>query len=147
MRYCLGVRPIKANGLRVYPLIFTENYAAMVYPRVHQISVEPKTIGQFTSLTDINGVKIFEGDIIRYTRTNMYAPSCSFHKQDLVSIHLVLWDSSVSAFVQQHYSLNEKRIVGKGSAVLYDDRAKENIVEVIGNIHDNPELLKECNNA
>jgi uncharacterized phage protein (TIGR01671 family) len=100
------------------------------------------TVGQYTGLTDKNGTKIFEGDIIRYTRTNMYAPSCSFHKQDLVSIHLVLWDSSVSAFVQQHYSLKEKRIVGKGSAVLYDDRAKENIVEVIGNIHDNPELLE-----
>lgn len=103
--------------------------------------IYPETVGQYTGLTDKNGKKIFEGDIIRYTRTNMYAPSCSFHKQDLVSIHLVLWDSSVSAFVQQHYSLNEKRIVGKGSAVLYDDRAKENIVEVIGNIHDNPELL------
>ena len=106
------------------------------------IEVIPSTIGQYTGLTDKNGTKIFEGDIIRYTRTNMYAPSCSFHKQDLVSIHLVLWDSSVSAFVQQHHSLNEKRIVGKGSAVLYDDRAKENIVEVIGNIHDNPELLE-----
>lgn len=104
--------------------------------------INPSTVGQYTGLLDKNGKKIFEGDIIRYTRTNMYAPSCSFHKQDLVSIHLVLWDSSVSAFVQQHYSLNEKRIVGKGSAVLYDDRAKENIVEIIGNIHDNPELLK-----
>ena len=105
-------------------------------------TIDGKTLGQYTGLTDKNGKKIFEGDIIRYTRTDMYAPSCSFHKQNLVSIHLVLWDSSVSAFVQQHYSLNEKRIVGKGSAVLYDDRAKENIVEVIGNIHDNPELLK-----
>ena len=105
--------------------------------------VSKETIGQYTGLTDKNGTKIFEGDIIKYTRTNMYAPDCSFHKKDLVSIHLVLWDSSVSAFVQQHYSLNDKRIVGKGSAVLYDNRAKENIVEVIGNIHDNRELLKE----
>lgn len=104
--------------------------------------VEAETVGQFTGLIDKNGKKIFEGDIVRYTRTNMYAPSCSFHKQDLVSLHLVLWDSSVSAFVNQHYSLNEKRIVGKGSAVLYDERAKENIIEVIGNIHDNPELLE-----
>ena len=104
--------------------------------------VIPETVGQFTGLTDKNGKKIFEGDIVKYTRKNMYAPEASFHKQDLVSLHLVLWDSSVSAFVQRHYSLNEKRIIGKGSAVLYDDRARENIVEVIGNIHDNPELLE-----
>jgi uncharacterized phage protein (TIGR01671 family) len=103
--------------------------------------VIPETVGQYTGLTDRNGKKIFEGDIIRYTRTNMFAPSCSFHNQDLVSLHLILWDSSVSAFVQRHYELNGKRILGKGSAVLYDERAKENIVEIIGNIHDNPELL------
>ncbi len=107
-----------------------------------KFGVIPETVGQYTGLTDKNGKKIFEGDIISYTRTNMFAPSCSFHNQDLVSLHLVLWDSSVSAFVQRHYELNEKRIVGKGSAVLYDERAKENIVEIIGNIHDNPELLE-----
>ena len=105
-------------------------------------TVYPESVGQFTGLTDKNGTRIFEGDIIRYTRTNMFAPSCSFHNQDLVSLHLVLWDSSVSAFVQRHYELNGKRILGKGSAVLYDERAKENIVEIIGNIHDTPELLK-----
>ncbi len=107
-----------------------------------ELVVDPETVGQYTGLTDKNGKKIFEGDIVRYTRKNMYAPETSFHKQDLVSLHLVLWDSSIAAFVQRHYSLNRKRIIGKGSAVLYDDRAKENIIEVIGNIHDNPELLK-----
>ena len=107
--------------------------------------VIPETVGQYTGLNDKNGKKVFEGDIIRYTRTNMFCPEASFHKKDLVSFHLVLWDSSVSAFVQQHYTFTEKRLVGKGSAVLYDSRAEENIVEVIGNIHDNPELLKELN--
>lgn len=111
------------------------------YPATVGKRVIPETVGQFTGLTDCNGKKIFEGDIIKYTRTNMFAPSCSFHNQDLISLHLVLWDSSVSAFVQRHYELNGKRILGKGSAVLYDERAKENIVEIIGNIHDNPELL------
>lgn len=31
--------------------------------------VDPDTIGQFTGLTDENGVKIFEGDIVRYGDT------------------------------------------------------------------------------
>ena len=125
----------------IHQIVF-EHMTDWGLPNQHlRVDVFPETVGQYTGLTDKNGIRIFEGDIIRYTRTNKYAPDCSFHKQDLVSIHLVLWDSSVSAFVQQHYSLNDKRIVGKGSAVLYDDRAKENIVEVIGNIHYNPELL------
>lgn len=108
----------------------------------HAHGVAPETVGQYTGLTDKNGKKIFEGDIVRYTRTNMYAPECSFHGQTIVSLHLILWDSSVSAFVSRHYSLPDKRIVGKGSVVLYDDRAKANIIEVIGNIYDNPELLE-----
>lgn len=29
------------------------------------IEVDPNTVGQFTGLTDVDGVKIFEGDIIR----------------------------------------------------------------------------------
>lgn len=99
------------------------------------------TIGQYTGLKDKNGTKIFEGDIVQLTRTKMRAPTASFNGQDIVSKHLIYWDEERHAFHQKHYT--EERCIGGGSIDFEDVRAEENIIEVIGNIHDNPELLKE----
>ena len=78
------------------------------------------TLGQFTSLTDKNGVKIFEGDIVRCNRF-----SCD--GKDMVG-HIVYSDSGFC--VKEHKTPNEP------SMSLCDD------FEIIGNIHDNPELLE-----
>lgn len=99
--------------------------------------VKADTIGQYTGLKDKNGTKIFEGDIIQLTRTKMRAPTASFNGQDIVSKHLIYWDEERHAFRQKHYT--EERCIGGGSIDF--ERAEENIIEVIGNIHDNPELL------
>ena len=78
------------------------------------IQVFPETIGQFTGLTDKNGKRVFEGDIVRI--------------EDFVNA-VVKWREDVACWTLQGY------IIGNtwGSSML----------EVIGNIHDNPELLKE----
>ena len=102
--------------------------------------VNPDTIGQYTGLIEKNGTKVFEGDIVKYTRTRMYAPSASFNGQDLVSKHLIYWNEDKHCFYQDHYT--EKRCIGAGGIVFKDERTEENIIEVIGNIYDNPELLK-----
>lgn len=103
--------------------------------------IKPETLGQYTGLKDKNGTKIFEGDIVQLTRTKMRAPTASFNGQDIVSKHLIYWDEERHAFHQKHYT--EERCIGGGSIDFEDVRAEENIIEVIGNIHDNPELLKE----
>lgn len=80
--------------------------------------IMPQTVGQYTGLTDKNGKKIFEGDIIQSTETK--------------ETGVVQWFPEHSAFmVWCKYS--DK--VG----FLYE-RAK--IIEVIGNIHDNPGLME-----
>ena len=80
--------------------------------------VVPETVGLFTGLIDKNGKKIFEGDII-----TMQKYGKGKHKS------LV-------------YFKNGKFAVD-GSNYTFKDICPRNM-EIIGNIHDNPELLKGC---
>ena len=83
--------------------------------------VDPETVGQFTGMTDKNGTKIFEGDIVRHIDT-----TC--HVVEVVNSE-VYFDTEMLKF-RFRYS-NE----------LFHCQFN-NEFEVIGNIHDNKDLLK-----
>ena len=85
---------------------------------IGRYKVLPETVGQYTGLTDKNGVRIFEGDIIQSLKSSVTG--------------LVQWFPEHSAFMVWCKSANE---VG----FLYECA---DITKVIGNIHDNPELLE-----
>lgn len=98
--------------------------------------IDPKTVCQYTGLTDKNGRKIFEGDIITYQHDN---DDCPFPNKDTKRrVGRVYFQEFRSCF-----AVAEGR---NGSDMINQDLFKYvqngNRVEVIGNIFDNPELLR-----
>lgn len=78
--------------------------------------VDPETIGQYTGLTDKNDTKIFEGDIVKKV----------FNGNELTG-KVGYLDGSFGVRLAD----------GSGHLICLFTQC-----EVIGNIHDNPELLK-----
>ena len=83
-----------------------------------EANVIPETVGQYTGLTDENGVKIFEGDILHATLGNF----------------VVRWCENICSFVA---GAKERMRPCMNSGTV-------KCCEVIGNIYDNPELIKEA---
>lgn len=99
--------------------------------RIKGIEVDYKSIGEFTGLTDKNGKKIFEGDIVE---------SCaSENKEDWKRWQVIFYDGSY-CFERNNPC---KRKHKHEQNLLCEDKIELYGLVVVGNIHDNPELLKE----
>lgn len=77
--------------------------------------VIPETVGQYTGLADKNGVKIFEGDIVKRDGVNY----------------------EIKYFEKYTRFAGTRDKAGIGMIWWFNF----NICEVIGNIHDNPDLI------
>lgn len=89
------------------------------------IEVIPESVGQYIGKKDRKGTWIFEGDVLIYVVDGEY---------DVNEKYLVVFDDDEAAFKVRFYY--------KGKFACYDDIAPCEKLEIIGNIHDNPELLK-----
>lgn len=127
--YIVNMAGDKCESHWVYGGIFPQNKDgdfAIIYqqePEIRKFTVYADTVGQYTGLTDKNGVKIFEGDIV------------SLVKHDGLIYKVV--------YVPCRYEL----VNSKGVNCFVLDIYKSENIEVIGNIHDNPELLGGENNG
>ena len=115
---------IRAGNVHTIIAMEPDKYGKVFYA-VNQVI--PDTIGQFTGLHDKNGQEIYEGDIVK----------------------TILHDSRRQLFFKVFYSMDycgfELQEYGRysGGYLWNFDDFDEGSLIIIGNIHDNPELLKQ----
>ena len=93
-----------------------------------RVEVDPSTVGQYTGLKDKNGKRIFEGDIVAQNWYDYDEP----RDDSFGNVEFCEYDCSFSVM-----DVNKDGFMPLGRCGSYHWE-----VEVIGNVHDNPELLK-----
>lgn len=100
--------------------------SVMGHASVDVLPVKPETVGQYTGLTDRHGKRIFEGDICRFKE----------------------WNKGKMCWVGEIRYEHQQFIISGGANeeceipfVLQLSRFIPECLEVIGNIHDNPEMI------
>ena len=120
-----------------YPQIIPEIHG--VHDTIERCSIVEDTLGQFTGLTDKNGVKIFEGDILE-----------SFYKKKRIVSVVKYGGFEPEIFYEcaeaQGFFLHGMKLYGlyaydlAGSEMMLTEDMRQ--AKIIGNVYDNPELLR-----
>ena len=110
--------PVTTNG-KTQPHIVSEIRGGSV----QGFPIDPDTVGQFTGLYDNKGNEVWEGDIVRYRLTDE-----RYKKNPRIKTLLIHYEDSSARFM---------------AGDIYWKTLWREKVEVIGNIHDNPEILKK----
>ena len=99
-------------------------------PPYKDAEVDSDTVGQFTGLTDKNGKKIFEGDILKIVHKYQSPFDDDTKEYTDITTDVVFFDDEGLCFSY-----------GKSPFLCVADNVTAEY-EVVGNIHDNPELLE-----
>lgn len=104
-------------------IISYSNYQFGDFSEAVMHEVDPETVGQCTGFGDKNGNKIFEGDIVSICNSKTF-------------FFIVYWNHAVKSFILKS---TVNGVNGIDCNVL--DSTQD--IEVIGNIYNNPELIKD----
>ena len=115
--------------------VFTENKVCLIYNQTHSIdlqgcAVEENSVGQYTGLTDKNGTRVFEGDILKIINKYQSPFDDDTNEYTDITTDVVHFDDEGLCFS-----------CGKSPFLCVVDNVTAEY-EVIGNIHDTPELLE-----
>lgn len=114
------------TGIETYDYVKPMTIQQMVYSKKSTFSLKQLSdlvdFEQYIGLTDVNGKNIYEGDIIK-----------SNYKYAQPKISQIIIEDGNS------YITGED--LATGNEMLVSDHVDE--IEVIGNVHENPELLEE----
>lgn len=134
--WCEGFYTCVANLHYIATGIFDSLTNGIINTRAYK--VDPETVGQYTGLTDKNGMKIFEGDIVKNTWCFISSASVvryGEYSQPFNDIH-----TKHIGFYIEH--TGENKDTYRKDLGFFADRC-----EVIGNLYDNPELLEVKQNG
>lgn len=95
--------------------------------KVSNFEVKEETVNQYTGKKDKNDIEIYEGDLLK-----------PFY--DDGEIHEVIWHEESASFRVATYLDNLH--CGTFAELFFMDDINEDCNEVVGNIYENPELLK-----
>ena len=121
------------GGCYIYPIdsenIFKEN------------AVIPDTVGQYTGIKDNNGVEIYEGDILRSDQYPFSDTEDGVYDNYLVE---VCWSKESCCFFGYAFKHPDSKVWGLSEGDTVEcERFLDRGLYVVGNIHDNPELIKK----
>ncbi|WP_049869574.1 YopX family protein [Paenibacillus sp. D9] len=95
--------------------------------------VDPETVGQYIGLKDKNGLEIYERAEIRFPDACNASSECGEDWEETVGIGEVVWENDEARYV----------VTNRDSIGMDELFEAINEVEVIGSIHQHPELLRE----
>lgn len=115
--------------------------------------VDPDTIGQYTGLKDADGKEIYEGDIVRVEEywNKLMEIEHEYDDFEIFSLDEIKGDKRKEFITQVFWEdgafmVQDSDISGYSLFMFFGDMRKSQpifITNVIGNIHDNPELIEK----
>jgi len=106
--------PVKSNGWTKMAIVWEIYHVDGAEYNVYEEDIIPETIGEYTGQKDKNGVELYEGDIVKYKGLYDY-------------------EVGILEYINNGFWVEDK--LGDGSFMPCE-------FVVIGNIHENPELLE-----
>lgn len=156
MREILFIAKRKDNGewvegyyRRIPCMGMLEHYIMPRNPknRMEQYAIDPDTLCQYTGLTDKNGKKIWENDIVKFNDEiwNSYHTSCGteYDSWEAENYGLVGYCDYSARYDFTKYKYDENQVeadLHENHAIEFSEFVEEH--EAIGNIFDNADLLE-----